>query len=398
MQATDRPQQTLLKPIDILFSKSARRAYLTTFLVIVGGLLLLGLAIVAYTLFYWTYIPRIGFERTIHLQFDNVLRKDDSRFDSAGNPYGIVNLSPDIVSTQRYDVSVELTLPRTPDNRDAGNFMLEAAMFAPGAAIDPLKNAIVRGAADVDNRLAFSRRPAILSYRSMLVEYICKFVELPMYLTGWRSEAEKLTVRLWESVEFPRGWRNVPSTMRLDIQSTHRMQIYAAKATFRARFRGLRWIMYNHRIISAIVFITGFWVTELLFAGLAWAGLTFYMEPQQEKAQSDWAREYNERIKQENEDEGDTKLSDTERTFPSSSKQPPLKYESPHIKQEEDDETVILPEASSRAIEADDEDENDEDADMLRDSGLGTSLESSAGRRDSIRRRRGRTKSQEGTK
>jgi hypothetical protein len=155
--------------------------------------------------------------------------------------------------------------------------------------------------------------------------------------------------------------------------------------------------MYNHRIISAIVFITGFWMTELVFAGLAWAGLSFYMEPQPKQGQSEWAREYNARIKQENEDEHETKLSDTERTFPSSSKQPVLKYESPGIKQEEEDEPVVLPEASNRAIEADDEDE-DEDADVILDSGLGTSMESSAGRRDSVRRRRGRTKSQEDMK
>ena len=273
-------------------------------------------------------------------------------------------------------------------------------MFAPGAPIDPLKDAILPGAADADNRLAHSRRPAILPYRSMMVEYVCRLMELPFYLIGWRKEDEKLTVGLWESVVFPRGWRNVPSTMRLDIQSTHRMQIYAAKAIFRARFRGLRWLMYNHRIISAIVFITSFWLTELLFAGLAWAGLSFYMQPQQQRPQSDWAREYNARIEEEErEDAQETKLSETERTFPSSSKQPALRYESPKIKQEEDDETVVLPEASSKAIEADDEDEDeDEDADLVRDSGLGTSLESSAGRRDSIRRRRGRTKSSDDIK
>ena len=346
----------------------------------------------SYTVFYWNYIPRIGFERTIYLQFDNVFDVADSRYDNAGNPYGIVTLTPDIVSTQRYDVVVELMLPRTPDNRDAGNFMLQAAMYAPGGAMDPLKDTLVPGSAEEDNRLAFSRRPAILSYRSIVVECIGRLLELPWYLIGWRREAEKLSVSLWESVEFSRGWRNVPSTMRLDIQSTHRMQIYSAKAKFKARFRGLRWLMYNHRIISAVIFITIFWTTEMLFAGLAWAGLSFYKQPQPQKAQSDWARDFNARVNDGSQDEKQAKLSDTERTFPSSSKQPALKYESPKIKQEDDDEPVVLPEASSRAIEADDEDE-DEDADLIRDSGLGTSMESSTGRRDSMRRRRGRTKS-----
>ena len=52
---------------------------------------------------------------------------------------------------------------------------------------------------------------------------------------------------------------------------------------------------------------------------------------------------------------------------------------------------MILPETSTKATEADDED----DPDVFIDSGMGTSLESSAPRRDSMRRRRGRTSSQD---
>ena len=274
--------------------------------------------------------------------------------------------------------------------------MLEAAMFAPGTAMDAVKDTLVPGSADEDNRLAFSRRPGILSYRSLVVESLYRLIELHWYLLGWRKEAEKLTISLWEGVEFPRGWRNVPESMRVDIQSTHRMQVYSAKVLFKARFRGLRWLMYNHRILSAVVFINGFWVTEMIFAGLAWAAISFYfaLPPQEVKTETTLAE--TERIKQEGEQEDSkSNLSETERTFPTSSKQQPLRYESPTIKQEEDDDAVVLPEASNRATEADDE---DEDADVFLDSGLGTSLESSTGRRDSVRRRRGRGRSEEGAK
>ena len=296
-------------------------------------------------------------------------------------------LTPDIVSAQRYDVYVELTLPRTPDNRDTGNFMLEASMYAAGSFVDPVKESVVPGAAEADNQLALSRRPAILPYRSSAVELLYRLTELHWYLLGWRSEADKLRVSMFEGIEFARGWRNVPSTMRFVIQSTHRMQIYSAKAVFRARFRGLRWLMYNHRIISAVIFVSTFWVTELLFAGLAWAALSFFMQQPSQDTKSETAQHESQRIKQEEDEDEQATLSDTERTFPTSSKQQALRYESPAIKQEDDGETVVLPEAANKDTEADDE---DEDADVFLDSGLGTSLDSSASRRDSVRRRRGR--------
>ena len=82
---------------------------------------------------------------------------------------------------------------------------------------------------------------------------------------------------------------------------------------------------------------------------------------------------------------------DTERTFPSGVGQARLKYESPTIKSEEDEPSFIVPEAN-RGVEADDE---DEDADFF-DSGIGTSMDSSATRKDSVRRRRGRKDGRDG--
>ena len=100
------------------------------------------------------------------------------------------------------------------------------------------------------------------------------------------------------------------------------------------------------------------------------------------------------------EEEGKTavaRLSDTERTFPTLGGKKPLRYSSPRIKREEEDgETeVILPaDGTAAPLLADDEEEEDDDGvdmESFVDSGMGTSLESTAGgRRESIRRRRGR--------
>ncbi|KAK4547559.1 hypothetical protein LTR36_000516 [Oleoguttula mirabilis] len=386
----------ILQPFRIALSKEAFRAYLTTFLVIATGITLLGFAITAYTLFYWSYIPRIGFERPVHLQFDDVFKPSDSRYSAARGatpyPHGTVSLSPEIVSVQRYDVAIELTLPRTPENMDAGNFMLEVNMYAPEekgtSLMDTVQAGLASGSAAA-KVLATSRRPAMLPYRSQIVETAYKISELHWYLLDWRSEEDKLYIEMFESVEFPKGWRNVPSTLKLEIQSSHRMQIRSAKAIFRARFRGLRWLMYNHRVISALLFIGGFWMTEMMFAGLAWAALTLFVVPPTQDVKAEEVHEVAKRIKEEPEDE-DVRLSDTERTFPTLSGQQPLRYSNPKtIKQEDEEAAVLVPgDGTGQAAEADDE---DEDADFFLDSGLGTSMESSANRRESARRRRGRT-------
>ncbi len=327
----------------------------------------------------------------MHLQFDNVYDVSDKRYDGAGNPYGVVKLAPDLVSLQKYDVVVELAMPRTPGNRDLGNFMVEATMYAPGSIIDPVKDTLLPGAAAADNRLARSRRPAILPYRSVVVEYLHRLTQLHLYILGWRDETDKLRISMWEGLEFVRGLRNVPATMRLEIQSTQRMQIYSTKAHFRARFTGLRWLMYNHRMFSAAIFVTSFWTTEMLFTGLAWAAISLYLQSPHPEPKAEPPEDRAERIKQEEDEKTfNPELSDTERTFPTASNQQPLRYESPRVKQEQDEDSFVMPEATNRATEADDE---DEDADVFLDSGIGTSLESSVSRRDSIRKRRGRARS-----
>lgn len=389
----DQAKETVLKPYHIATSRPARRAYITTFLIILTSLILLGLAVFAYTLFYWNYIPQIGFSRSVYLQFDNVFPSSHSRFDESGNPYGTIELGSDLVSGQRYDVRLVLELPRTRDNREAGNFMIEAALYASGAGLlDEVKEGLAPGMAEKNHRMALSRRPGILAYRSLPLECITRCLQLPWYLLGWRSESEVLTIGLWEGLEFERGWKNVPARMRVEIQSSGRMQVYYARVEWRARFRGLRWIMYNHRIISAVIFITLFWATEMTFAGLAWAGLSFWMQsaPAPEvKSEGEGGRPIKREL--ESDDGRGHEMSDTGRTFPSSSKQQPLRYQSPKeedgpkIKQEHE-------EGQTKATEADDE---DEDVDFV-DSGLGTGMESSTARRESVRRRRSKMERDEG--
>ncbi|KAI9803028.1 MAG: hypothetical protein M1825_002263 [Sarcosagium campestre] len=236
----------VLAPLRAAISKPARRAYLSTILIAVAGFALLGLSIVAYILFYLNYIPRIGLDQVVHLQFGN-----------GSHPHGFASLPPSaLVSDQSYDMTLSLLLPRSPPNLAAGNIMLEASLLGPGTQ-----------RVDV---LAHSRRPTMLTYASPLVDTAHRAVNLPLYLVGWKREEERLHVAMMEDVRFARG--AVPGTVKVEVQasSDDRLMVYAIAISFQARFRGLRWLMYNHRIISLAVFTSLFYLTSAVSTLAAW--------------------------------------------------------------------------------------------------------------------------------
>lgn len=385
-------QEAVIIPLRAALSQTAVRAYITTILAFVAGFLLFGLAILSYILFYWSYIPRIGFERAIHLQFDNVFQPTE--VNSLGvvrtYPYAYVDIAPDIISNQRYDVAIEITLPRTPENLNAGNFMLDVTLLGPEKRTRAGSSLIDSGADDVllarstedAEIIAHSRRPSILQYRSRIVDLAYRLTEIQWYVLGVRHESEKLHIKIFDGVSFAKGWRNVPTSLRLEVQSVRRMQFYNAKVTFKARFTGLRYFMYNHQMIAAVIFISWFWATEVLFAGVVWAAFV-YSDNDPNKIVADEVDEVATKVKREKDVKEE--MSDTDRTFPTVRGQASLKYQSPDVKQEE--MPVPIQAAPVAGLEADDE---DEDGDFFVDSGIGTSLESGPGRSDSMRKRRGR--------
>lgn len=315
-----------------------------------------------------------------------------------------MDLSPELISQQRYDISIELTMPRTPTNTQAGNFMLDAALYAPsekGVTSNPLetlKSGLMLGF-DSASILARARRPAIMTYYSKEVELMHKTSQLHWFWLGVRREAETISVSLFEGVEFEKGWRNVPGSMRIEVQAQRprSLQFYDAKVVFKARFRGLRWIMYNHRIISAVVFIASFWATEMVFASAAWVVLSWIIFGGGDEDEETSVKVKREQDVSDDQIKEESKMSDTERSFPTYGSQPPLRYTSP-IKKEEPTSPDLLsaiPLSNDADIEDEDADFVLDDAERWRDSGLGTSMESSGGRNESIRRRR--SKQRQGT-
>jgi seipin len=153
--------------------------------------------------------------------------------------------------------------------------------------------------------------------------------------------------------------------------------------------------MYNWRILSSVAFTSMFWGVSMVSTGVAWLVLSSYLNRDDTENEKP--------IKKEDfgEDDGHVEsqeeivdsfsggeLSDSQRIFPTLSRQMPLRYPG-RVKSEDDDifkQEEIEGSAAIAPGEADDEAEDVKG--MPTDSGIGTSLDS--GSTDSVQRRRSR--------
>lgn len=325
---------------------------------------------------------------------------------SEGHPHGTTSFPSALVPNQAYDIYLDLHLPRTPNNLQAGNFMLSLSLLPSLPLASASQRLLPSSITGNHTTIAHARRPAILTYTSPLTDTASTLASLPLYVFRLSKESETLAVSLFEGVEFAKGPANVPSAAELLVEADEKMQFYDVGIRIIAKLSGLRWVLYHHRILSFLVFTTTFWLSSVVTMGIVWLGLSLYMnansagvvKKEEESEESDGI------VKAEPTPESDETfdrgllddLSETSRTFPTIGRQRPLRYppsreNSETIKREGDGDfadTMIQP-LQTTAAEADDEDDfEDEEAlgSGWRDSGIGTGVEE--GRAAGIQRRR----------
>jgi seipin len=409
-------QDTILLPFKIATSPVLLRTYLRTILLVITSTVLFGLAAVAYTSLYYSYIPVRGISVPVYLQFHHggtssftILQRHD--VEAKNWPYGIASI-PGLVSRQKYDVTVEMTVPRSNTNLNAGNWMMGMEMRGPSNAGGGVKGLLGwdeewnaedhsqsgalrsttsdTGTGELLGKptvIARSRRPAILTYRSYILEHVHRLLRLPFYLAGWHTESEHIEIAMMESVEFDKGIRNVPTSVKIELRSAHPLEIYTVLVRFSARMEGLRWLMYRYRLSSAIAGTCLFWSVEMGVLMVTWAVFTLLFgaasKPQSQERQN---IKEEAAIKHEREDSAPgTPYSDTSRTFPTLPSHQPLHYRSTSPKLE--DAVPRMEDIPAREdAEADDEEDDyvledpvarSEKDGGFTDSGIGTGVESS---------------------
>lgn len=393
-----------------------------TLLLLITSAILFAFAVIAYTSFYYSYIPIRGLSVPVYLQFDHgaapgvfvpiVEGKVGQEIQKW--PHGVASLHG-LVTRQKYDVGVEIRVPRSRANLDAGNWMLDLALRAPSLSGTGIKNmlgwddesastattadSMMKASHSQAKTVAHSRRPAILTYRSWPTEYLHRFLRLPLYLTGFGTESETLHVIMLEGVYFHDA---APESLRLEVRSKSPLEVYGVKVEIVARLEGLRWIMYTHRLASACVFVGAFWATEMGVLLLTWGvvamvfGSSSALSSAGEEEGGDVRHTDGKARKKIKQEIGD--VSDTDRTFPTLSSHPPLRYSSPEAKIKEEGERKLEDIPLAEDAEADDEDDDFvlesplprtvESQAPFTDSGLGTGMDSERDReRERVRRR-----------
>jgi seipin len=407
-------QDTILLPLRIATSPVLLRTYLRTILLFITSTILFGLAVVAYTSFYYSYIPVRGITVPVYLQFDHGSASPDTVHKS---PYGVANVHG-LVSRQKYHVTVEMTVPRSTTNLNAGNWMVGLWMYGPSASGGSVQSmqgwddewnleeqsqdgapgtVTQKSTAENSPVLARSRRPAILTYRSWPIEHAYRFLRLPVYLLGWHTESEHLEVSMFNWIEFGKGLRSVPSSVRVELRSKYPLEVYTLSVRFSAKLEGLRWLMYRYWLSSAIVGTCLFWSVEMGVLLFTWAIFTLLFGTSSTPSSHERIKPEPSETRREHDTEPGTPFSDTSRTFPTLPSQQPLHYtsSSPKIERQTPslDDIPVKEEA-----EADDEDDdfvleepvprNVEKEGVFTDSGIGTSLESSVERDRGLSRRK----------
>ncbi|KAG9228686.1 putative adipose-regulatory protein-domain-containing protein [Amylocarpus encephaloides] len=368
-------------PYRVVTSKPAQKTYLNTILLLISSSILFGIAVVAYIIFYYNYVPQIGIEKAVHLQYGD-----------GTNPYSIIVLSPDIFSLQPYDITLSLHVPRSPRNLEAGNFMLSLSLLSPS-----YKPSITAGTPAQDGSptlisaiqptdiLFSSRRPVLLRYTSRLVSLSERLASLPLYILGLKHESEVLNIPIFELISFQKGRKNVPTFAFLEVQARQDIQVYDVRLQFTARFGGLRWWMYHHRLISFATGVAIFWSAEIIFTLFAWVLLPFFFAPSPSPPNKVEANDptATSLIKNEPSPGGKLDLVGTPpRTFPACDCTSPLHNE-PKVKEEH-----VVQEMRVARFGAD-----DEIGEVVRNRGFGSGLRrsNSAGEGgSSLKRRKGR--------
>ncbi|KAF3801688.1 Septation protein imp2 [Colletotrichum gloeosporioides] len=372
-------EEALSKASRAATSKTAQRALVNVTLLVGTSLLLLPLAATASLLFFRNYLPDQVVSAPVHLQYGSGI-----------NPFGIATIPSSSLRTQQeYDVSVTLSLPRSPANTHRGNFMVALYLLDAGALstgnsqVQPQTPPEPYGHFDGKSILFSSRRPTLVPYQDPLVSLASRVLFMVYHILFSNSQTCVLTVPMAERVQLGKG-SSLPSSAYLEIQGGQSIETYDASITLTAQLRGLRWLMYHYRLSTLTAAIILFWSSEILFmagAWLVWSGLSG-SSSRLASGRGEDNPKLGMRLKRE-EGSGVDELSDAPRTFPTYGNQAPLRYE-PEVK-EEPQPGLRMEDLVPLGGEADDEEEDDGRASFKGDSGIGTSY--SEGGSGSVRRR-----------
>ncbi|XP_077453337.1 seipin-like [Stigmatopora argus] len=240
--------------------KARRTLFQAAVLFCVLGLLL-WVSIFLYGSFYYSYMPTVSFSAPVHYYFNSDC--DVSASELCSFPTANISLLKNdrdqvMAFGQPYRISLELELPESPVNEQLGMFMVKMWCYTKGG-----------------KAVSSVRRSTMLHYRSSLLQTLSTFFFSPFLLSGMTEQKQLIEVELFPGYKTNSYQPTVGAV--IEIQS-RRVQIYSSQLRIHAYFTGIRYVLYNFPLMSAVVGVAtnfAFIGAVVLFSYLQflWGGL-----------------------------------------------------------------------------------------------------------------------------
>lgn len=261
MGATMGPVLHWLQDVAAVTLLKARRTLFQAAILFCVLLLLLWVSIFLYGSFYYSYMPTVSFSTPVHFYYSPDCDASDSALCSfpRANISFMKNERDQVMANgQPYQISLELEMPESPVNEQLGMFMVKMSLYTKGG-----------------QTVSSVGRSTMLHYRSSLLQTLSTLVFSPFLLTGVAEQKQLVEVELFSGYKTNAYQPTVGAV--IEIQSK-RVQVYSCQLRIHAYFTGIRYVLYNFPLTSAVIGVAtnfAFLSVIVLFSYLQfiWGGL-----------------------------------------------------------------------------------------------------------------------------
>lgn len=261
MGATMGPVIHWLQDVAAVTLLKARRTLLQAAILFCVLVLLLWVSIFLYGSFYYSYMPTVSFSTPVHFYYTSDCDASDAAlcsFPTANISFMKNDRDQVMAYGQPYRISLELEMPESSVNEQLGMFMVKMSSYTKGGKI-----------------VSSVSRSTMLHYRSSLLQTLSTLVFSPLLVTGMAEQKQLIEVELFSDYRTNAYQPTVGAV--IEIQSK-RVQIYSSQLRIHAYFTGIRFVLYNFPLTSAVIGVAtnfAFLSVIVLFSYLQfiWGGL-----------------------------------------------------------------------------------------------------------------------------
>ncbi|XP_046723649.1 seipin isoform X2 [Silurus meridionalis] len=214
----------------------ARRTLLRAAIFLCVVVLLLWVSVFLYGSFYYSYMPSVSFSTPVNYRY----RSDCDSLESVLCSFPVANVSllkngkeQVLMYGQPYQISLALEMPESPVNEQLGMFMIKMSCYTKDG-----------------KTVSTVARSAMLHYRSSLLQTLSTLVFSPVLLTGLSEQKQLIEVELFSDYRSDSYHPTIGAV--IEIQS-RRVQIYSAQLRIHAYFTGIRYLLHNFPLTSAVI-------------------------------------------------------------------------------------------------------------------------------------------------